>query len=47
MLDEPELVRIKGSDFPVPARRLLGVAEHGRSAAETRLWLAANGSWPH
>ena len=29
VLDEPELVRIKGSDLPVPARRLLGVAEHG------------------
>ena len=29
VLDEPELVRIKGSELPVPARRLLGVAEHG------------------
>ncbi len=29
VLDEPELVRIKGSDLPVSARRLLGVAEHG------------------
>ena len=28
VLDEPELVRIKGSDLPVSARRLLGVAEH-------------------
>ncbi len=28
-LDEPELVRIKGAELPVPARRLLGVAEHG------------------
>ena len=33
MLDEPESVRIKGADLPVPARRLLGVSEHGRSAA--------------
>ena len=29
VLEEPELVRIKGSELPVPARRLLGVAEHG------------------
>ena len=29
MLDEPEFVRIKGAEHPVPARRLLGVAEHG------------------
>ena len=29
VLAEPELVHIKGSDIPVPARRLLGVAEHG------------------
>ncbi len=29
VLDEPELIRIKGSELPVPARRLLGVAEHG------------------
>jgi adenylate cyclase len=28
VLDEPELVRIKGSEQPVPARRLLGIAEH-------------------
>ena len=28
ILDEPELVRIKGSELPVSARRLLGVAEH-------------------
>ena len=28
-LSEPERVRIKGADQPVPARRLLGVAEHG------------------
>ena len=28
VLDERELVRIKGSDLPVSARRLLGVAEH-------------------
>ena len=30
VLDEPELVRIKGSELPVSARRLLGVAEHAR-----------------
>ena len=29
VLDQPELVRIKGSDLPVPARHLLGVAEPG------------------
>ena len=28
VLDETELVRIKGSELPVPARRLLGLAEH-------------------
>ena len=29
-LGDPELVRIKGAEDPVPARRLLGVAPHGR-----------------
>jgi adenylate cyclase len=29
VLEKPELVRIKGFDAPVPAHRLLGVAEHG------------------
>ena len=28
VLDEPELVQIKGSGQPVPARRLLDIAEH-------------------
>ena len=31
-LGEPELVRIKGADAPVPARRLLGIAEEPRGA---------------
>jgi class 3 adenylate cyclase len=30
VLAEPEMVRIKGADDPVPARRLLGVAPHRR-----------------
>ena len=30
-LGDPELVRIKGADDPVPARRLLGVAPDGRT----------------
>jgi class 3 adenylate cyclase len=30
-LGEPELIRIKGADAPVPARRLLGIAEEPRS----------------
>jgi AAA ATPase domain/Adenylate and Guanylate cyclase catalytic domain len=34
VLGDSETVRIKGSDQPVPARRLLGVAEQGR----TRRW---------
>ena len=29
-LGDPEWVRIKGADDPVPARRLIGVAPHGR-----------------
>ena len=38
-LGEPELVRIKGADDPVLARRLLGMAEHDRAArrAESNL----------
>jgi class 3 adenylate cyclase len=31
-LGEPEMVRIKGADAPVPARRLLGMAEEPRGA---------------
>ncbi len=38
MLDAPELVHIKGSDDPVPARRLLGVgAHHHRRKSESKL----------
>jgi class 3 adenylate cyclase len=38
-LGEPELVQIKGADAPVPARRMLGVAEGHRAAgrAESNL----------
>ena len=37
-LGEPEMVRIKGSDEPVPARRLLGVGEQrGAARAESPL----------
>jgi adenylate cyclase len=38
-LGEPELVAIKGSENPVPARRLLGMADHGRAVrrAESNL----------
>ena len=38
-LGEPELVRIKGSDEPVPARRLLGMGEQRRetSRAQSKL----------
>ena len=43
----PELVRIKGAEQPVPARRLLGVAEHGAISRRDTIWLAASGSWPH
>ncbi len=32
LLGEWEAVEIKGSDTPVPARRLLGIAEHRRHA---------------
>ena len=32
VLAEPEMLRIKGADDPVPARRLLGVAPHRRMA---------------
>jgi adenylate cyclase len=31
ILGEPELVRIKGADTPVPARRLLGIGDHAPS----------------
>src|SRR6202012_163743 len=38
-IGEPELVQIKGADAPVPARRLLGMAEAHRAAlrAESNL----------
>jgi Adenylate and Guanylate cyclase catalytic domain len=32
-LSEPELVQIRGADAPVPARRLVGIAEAHRSAS--------------
>ena len=32
-LGDPELVRIKGADDPVPARRLLAIAKRGTKTA--------------
>ena len=48
VLGEPELVRIKGADEPVRARRLLGVAGRhapGR-ACRVELWSVGAGRWP-
>ena len=43
MLSEPELVHIKGTDTPVPARRLVGIGDHepsrrGESPLVGRTW---------
>jgi len=43
VLDEPEMVHIKGADTPVPARRLLGIGDHapgrrGESPLVGRTW---------
>ena len=43
-LGEPELVQIKGADEPVPARRLLGMAEqHRLSGVLSRIWSVGAG----
>ena len=45
-LGEAELVPIKGADKPVPARRLLGMAERPLSDVLSRIWLVGAGSCP-
>ena len=46
VLGEPEWVRIKGADEPVPARRLLAMtSRHGWSGAPRRAWSVGAGRW--
>ena len=47
-LGEFELVRIKGAEEPVPARRLLGMARTGiaLSGVRSRIWSVGNGKCP-
>ncbi|WNG93748.1 adenylate/guanylate cyclase domain-containing protein [Mycobacterium sp. ITM-2016-00318] len=47
VLGDAESVGIKGADHPVPARRLLGVAEHRIDARRDTTLLVGNGSWRH
>ena len=47
VLDEPELVQSRAPISRYPPVACWASPSTGRSAAETRLWLAANGSWPH
>ena len=44
VLGEPETVRIKGSDSPVTAYRLLGTGDPGAIAATTPRWSGAHGN---
>ena len=45
ILGEPEMVRIKGAEDAVPARRLLSVVQGG-PVSRRRRSLAASGNWP-
>ena len=46
VLGEPQLVRIKGAEDAVPARRLLSIAAPNGPVSRIRRWWAANGNWP-
>ena len=48
VLAEPQLVRIKGAEEAVPARRLLSVAAQRAAdrCPRIRRWWAASGNWP-
>jgi hypothetical protein len=46
LLSDKEWVHIKGSDDPVPARRLLAIAPRdGRSGERKRAWSVGAGRW--
>jgi class 3 adenylate cyclase len=43
ILGEPKPMQIKGTDTPVPARRLLAIGDHAPSRRSDSTWSAANG----